>query len=239
MKYNGGKSFVSPKLANVINQFRFSSYHEPFVGAASVITKVRGNQKSGSDIDVGIISLLCAVRDGWQPPTSVSEEEYHEAKKLDHTDPLYAFCRNGCSFGGKPWGGVARDRQGQRNFAQEARDNLLRMSPRLKGVELRVGQYQETPPCDLVYCDPPYAGTAAVGGGGAFDSDAFWAWCRERVAISTVLVTEYQAPDDWHQIWAATTNKGLGDSKKVERLFIHESQVRLFRQTYAYGFGLK
>ena len=62
---------------------------------------------------------------------------------------------------------------------------------------------------DIVYCDPPYAGTG--GYEHEFDHDAFWQWCRTR--DFPVYVSEYRAPEDFISIWC----------KEKRRLFSHRA----------------
>jgi len=51
---------------------------------------------------------------------------------------------------------------------------------------------------DVVYCDPPYAGTEKYDGN-TFDHASFWEWVRTR--DYPVYVSEYSAPDDFISIW--------------------------------------
>ena len=52
----------------------------------------------------------------------------------------------------------------------------------------------EIVPNSVIYCDPPYAGTAEYKEG-AFNHAAFWQWCRTQ--NNPVFVSEYNAPDDF------------------------------------------
>lgn len=75
---------------------------------------------------------------------------------------------------------------------------------------------------DVVYCDPPYAGTG--GYGREFDHDAFWQWCRTR--DFPVYVSEYRAPEDFVSIWSKEkrrlfNHRGLS-TNAVEHLFLHK-----------------
>jgi 16S rRNA G966 N2-methylase RsmD len=76
---------------------------------------------------------------------------------------------------------------------------------------------------DIVYCDPPYAGTE--GYGCEFDHDAFWEWARTRTY--PVYVSEYQAPDDFIPVWEKKKRSllnGKNLSKPVvEKLFVHRN----------------
>lgn len=75
---------------------------------------------------------------------------------------------------------------------------------------------------DVVYCDPPYAGTADYGRG--FDHEAFWEWCRTR--DFPVYVSEYRAPEDFISIWCKEKRRLFNDrglsANAVEHLFLHK-----------------
>ena len=75
---------------------------------------------------------------------------------------------------------------------------------------------------DVVYCDPPYAGTG--GYGREFDHDAFWQWCRTR--DFPVYVSEYRAPEDFISIWCKEKrrlfNHRVLSTNAVEHLFLHK-----------------
>ena len=75
---------------------------------------------------------------------------------------------------------------------------------------------------DVVYCDPPYAGTG--GYGCEFDHDAFWQWCRTR--DFPVYVSEYRAPEDFISIWCKEKrrlfNHRVLSANAVEHLFLHK-----------------
>lgn len=75
---------------------------------------------------------------------------------------------------------------------------------------------------DVVYCDPPYAGTN--GYGREFDHVAFWEWCRTR--DFPVYVSEYRAPEDFISIWCKEKRRLFNDrglsANAVEHLFLHK-----------------
>lgn len=75
---------------------------------------------------------------------------------------------------------------------------------------------------DVVYCDPPYAGTN--GYGREFDHEAFWQWCRTR--DFPVYVSEYRAPEDFISIWCKEKRRLFNDrglsANAVEHLFLHK-----------------
>ena len=206
MQYNGGKGSCAKELATIIRSRggATQSYWEPFCGACNIIAELTEiDFRIASDLDRSIISLLEAVQMGWEPPLSVSEEEYKRVRnEVDESEPLHAFCKYGCSFGGKPWGGYARS--GDRNYAMNARNSLLKQASKLRAVQFISGAYDEL----------------KVGAGGKFDTSAFWDWVRYRSKESVVFVSELSAPEDFEEIWSKKLNDGLGARKITEKLFV-------------------
>ena len=86
-----------------------------------------------------------------------------------------------------------------------------------RGYEYREG--------DVVYCDPPYAGTE--GYEGEFDHGAFWEWVRTRPY--PVYVSEYRAPEDFIPVLEKRKRSLLNDTNLskpvIEKLFIHRSMI--------------
>jgi DNA adenine methylase len=229
MHYNGGKAAVAKEFASIIASREGGGvYWEPFVGAASVICRPELSkfQRKGSDASKWIIALLIAVKQGWVPPTHVSEEEYLAAKANDPalSVQLRAFIGYGCSFGGKWFGGYARS--GTRNYALNAHNSLLKQAPVLDYITLYWADYRQQPYgfCDVIYCDPPYKGTTRCGSSDEFDHEEFWTWCRARTYEgSKVYVSELAAPPDFTELYHKPIRDGLRRNDKqpmVERLFI-------------------
>lgn len=73
---------------------------------------------------------------------------------------------------------------------------MLQQLQQLQQLEISNLDYRdvEIVPNSVIYCDPPYAGTAKYKEGD-FDHVAFWQWCREQ--RNPVFVSEYKAPDDF------------------------------------------
>ena len=155
MHYLGGKFRVANAIAAYIHLYaRNDAYWEPFVGAAWVMAKVQLPRRYGSDINLPMISLFKALQDGWLPPGDVSEDEYQAAKALPDTDPLKAFVGIGCSWGGKWFGGYARDPRSNRNFAAGAKHGLLDKLPHLRGATFFHADFFATAPpepCMTIY----------------------------------------------------------------------------------------
>lgn len=234
MKYMGSKARHAKGILPVILADRVDGqwYVEPFVGGANVIDKVLGN-RIGADLNPYVISLWQAVAGGWTPPDVVTEGEYAALKAEKRVDALTAFAGFACSYGAKFFGGYARGKSAKgdwRNYADEAKRAMLKTKAGILGVKFIRASYDqlEIPPNSIIYCDPPYAGTTGYATG-AFDHDAFWQWCRDKVTEGhKVFVSEYTAPDDWVCVWSKEVNntlvKDTGSKKGVERLFVHVSQ---------------
>lgn len=225
MRYMGGKMRIGKQIAAVINTYNPHKYHEPCCGMFSVGKHVDAEIKTAADINLDLILLLTAVRDGWDDmPTNVSEEQYNQLKSAAPS-ALRGFVGIGCSFFGKFFGGFARDPR-MNDFGTIARNNLRKLRPYLQGVEFTCQPYWEYDGgADFIYADPPYKGTTNFQSG-EFDHDHFWDWVRERSIDTSVLVSEYQAPDDFSVVWAkpvkTTMNsgrKGGHGHKRVEKLF--------------------
>lgn len=227
MKYVGSKERHCKEILPIILAARTGLYVEPFIGGASVISKVTG-PRLGADLNPHVIALWSAIRDGWTPPFNISECEYRKARDCQDIDALTAFIGFGCSFAGKWFGGYARgnDAKGKpRNYAAESSRAAVKKRAGLVGADLVHCSYDELaiPNGSTVYCDPPYAGTQGYATGG-FDHAKFWNWCDDLVVRGCkVFVSEYSAPDGWICVWKKQVNntldKDTGAKKGVERLF--------------------
>lgn len=230
MVYMGSKRrFVKDLLPIMLSCRKEGQYWvEPFVGGANMIQHVNGN-RIGSDVHEYLIALLSAVRDGWEPPTDVSEEMHKDVRinKQNYSPELVGFVGYCCSFGGKWFRGYARNKRGE-NFALNGHNNLLKQAPFLKGIDFRCCSYQDLviPPNSLIYCDPPYEGF--TGYRDKFNHPIFWQWCRDKVNEGhTVFVSENKAPDDFICIKEVQRKTHLNNNNSpsvssMERLFAYK-----------------
>lgn len=227
MRYLGGKSKIRKQVAAVLESLRKpgQTYLEPFVGGGWVLQEMSGF-RIAADVNEALITMYQALQHGWVPPDVVTEETFRRYKMTPGADdPMTAFCLIGCSFGGD-WGkGYAGN--GKKASAATTRRSLLAQLPRIQDALIVHRHYADWRPVDcLIYCDPPYAGTTSYGATGAFDHAAFWQVMREwRAAGNTVVMSEYQAPDDWACVAEFGSRMGLRTTNgqqeaRVERLFI-------------------
>jgi DNA adenine methylase len=224
MRYMGGKMRIGKQLASVIQTYNPDTYAEPFCGMFSVGKHVDCRHKVASDIHPDLILLLQAVQAGWKPPTNITEEQYNQLKNAKPS-ALRGFVGFGCSFYGKFFGGFARD-PSMNDFGTIARNNMLKLAPMIQGVEFRCRSYVDYEgDADVLYCDPPYAGTTDFSSRN-FNTDDFWDWVRDRREI--VLVSEYTAPKDFEVVWAKPVTTTMKDKTgrgcpRIEHLF-HKKQ---------------
>ncbi len=224
--YLGGKTKIARRLADVINVTRDGRpFWDPFCGSLAVSVALGGAGIS-SDAHAPLIAMYRAVQAGWDPPATLSEPDYQAARDLPDSDPLKAFAGFACSFGGKWFGGYARDPKSDRNYAGAARRSILK---RVRAIHDAGGEFSqidflnvEPGPTDLVlYLDPPYRGT--TGYSIALDHDALYrrvaAWSR----YTDVFVSEYAMP--WGRIalefdhCMSVAGKGHQAAARTERLY--------------------
>ena len=105
------------------------------------------------------------------------------------------------------------------------------LTQRLQSLQSLQKSYDqvEIQPNSVIYCDPPYQDTAQYITG-SFDHANFWAWCRQQREL--VVVSEYNAPDDFVQVAKFTHKSKLqGGMKNIgtntEQLFVRRDQLHL------------
>lgn len=224
MKYLGGKERIAKQIVEFLESERdFAQlYVEPFMGSGAIFYRMTG-PKIGGDLHPDLMLMWQALQNGWTPPTELSEAEYLELKNQTESSPLRAFAGFGCSFGGKWFGGYAREKG--RNFAMNAHNSLMKKKDGLHPdwTELRQGHYGWATGIEdaIIYCDIPYRFTTKY----MFDfwHDDFYTWARKVSKRNKVFVSEYQMPDDFKCVFEINRNLELkskdGNQARVERIF--------------------
>ena len=146
MKYMGSKNRIAKYILPIILKDRKEGqyYVEPFVGGANMIDKVDG-LRIGADYNEFNISLFKGIQDGFVPPDNVSEDEYRNARINKEVTPLISFIGYGCSYSGKWFGGFARGNTNKgipRNYCLESKNNIMKQSLNLTGVNFIHSSYQ-------------------------------------------------------------------------------------------------
>mgnify|MGYP005766198557 CR=1 FL=1 len=239
MKYVGSKNRLSKELAPIIQSYiteETVAYIEPFVGGANMIDKIKHYNKIGSDLHKELIELLKYTRDSSDfIPSTISEEEYTHVKNNKHQYEewhvgLVGFCG---SFGAKYFGGFARaykaDKITKRDMPAEGIRNLIKQAPNLQGITFECKSFLDYDPKEykncVFYLDPPYRQTLSYKTG-KFPYEEFDKWAIELAKNNTVLISEYEMPEDnFECIWKKDVKvaiSGQGDiknKKRVEKLF--------------------
>lgn len=238
MRYQGGKFRQSAKIVELLEQYRKPNqiFLEPFVGAANIVSKMSG-MRIASDIHADLITMYQALQTGWEPPNTLSKEEYELCKNnKELLSPQFrAFVGFGCSYGGKWFGGFASEEG--RDITNECYRGLLKQKENFLSVAFTCGSYDQWNPYNmLIYCDPPYAGTTVYDGVSSFNTNKFWEtmyqWSKQD---NTIFVSEYTAPFNLVKEvyrWNTKTtlvHKGEG-LERVDKLFLiqPEKQVTFF-----------
>ncbi len=234
MKYLGSKRRIASEILSIILKGRKSdqTYVEPFVGGCNCIERVSGN-RIGADENKYLIAMWKALLLGWTPPRQVTVEEYTQIRNdKEKFDPALVGWAGFCvSYSGKFFGGFIGPglNKGKRvNYQHDARNNIRKQLPSLRGVNFIHADYRELPlpKKSLIYCDPPYQG--ATGYARPFDHISFWEWVRRSSRKHDIYVSEYHAPSDFKCIWSANVGSNIGGvtrQEKIERLFKFEGTL--------------
>jgi DNA adenine methylase len=231
MKYMGSKRRIAKEILPIILQDRQPDqyYVEPFCGGCNTLEHVSGN-RIGSDINPWLTDMWRAVSGGWMPPTyPITEDMYHAINRnQDMYQPaLVGYVSFALSYGGKFWGGYARDKAGKRNYSLEAYRNALVQFPKLLGGLFCCSSYEDLflPEESIIYCDPPYFGTTSYKSD-HFDSVKFWNWCKAKADQGhTVYVSEYNCPIPnlagvvFKKEQTSTLVQDTGSKRAIEKLF--------------------
>lgn len=233
MVYMGSKNRIAKELLPIITKDLTEGiyYVEPFVGGCNMIDKINHNLKIGSDCNKYLVALL---QYQGELPEYISKEEWEAVKKNPAAYPEWyvGFCAFVCSFRGMYFKSFVKNdvlkKSGKvEHYQKEQINNFRKQRAKLEGIHFYCCNYDQLviPKGAVIYCDPPYSGTAEYDK--SFDSSKFWEWVRSKVAEGfKVYISEYSAPDDFICIWQKGINSNLGGASKtaLEKLFIHKSQ---------------
>ena len=230
MRYQGGKEKISKQIAEVLSSGKDSSgtFVSLFCGSCCIESKLDCYDNIiCNDIHPYLISLLKGVQNGYTFPNTITEEEWKYVRDHKEEDPVMTgFVGFGCSFGGRFFQGYTKDNTGKRNYCNECKRSLEKLSPKIQGFEFLCMDYREVPLPDgcVVYCDPPYDGTKEYAGI-KFDSNAFWDYMREISQNHLVFISELNAPDDFIPIWEKKVTRTLDVNKNnmfksTEKIFV-------------------
>ena len=230
LRYQGGKSRIAKELSEFLTPpERGSAFVSLFCGACTVESRIAGFETMIlNDKHPYLIALLRAVQAGYEPPGVVTEEEYQFIRAHKDLFPALAgFAGFACSFGGKWFGGYARDAAGC-NYADVGRKSLLKTMANLENARFTNLDYRDVPipSGSVIYADPPYADTTGYSRE-TFDSSAFWDYARSLAKNGhRVFVSEQKAPEGWVSVWESPLKRQLDRNKQniftvTEKLYVY------------------
>lgn len=233
MVYQGSKNRISKHILPIVTKYLTENryYVEPFCGGCNLIDKIDHPLRMANDVNKYLIALFEYVLAGKTLPNFIEREEYYKVKanKDDYEDWYVGFVGFLCSMRGKffdSYAGIIRLKDGKiRNYIDERSRNLINQIPLLHNVIFTDVSYLdlEIPDNSVIYCDPPYFNTKRYRD--TIDYNEFWEWCRMKSCNNDVIISEYNAPNDFKCIWNCNI-KSIVKGKAViatEKLFVHKS----------------
>lgn len=223
MQYLGGKTRLATKIAEILKAQTHRRFVDVFCGALSLTAAMEG-ERLANDGCAPLIALYKAIQYGWVPPDRISEDDYRATREaMDPNNPLTAFVGFGCSYGGKWWGGYARDKKKNRNFARTAKNLLTQRMDKCMDVTFTCQAFEdvEIRQGDLVYLDPPYQDTTAYGYFDGFDhaklADMTEQWASN---ASAIYLSEYRPLPGFEHVASWDIRKSRLKGQQKESLFI-------------------
>ena len=241
MWYVGSKNKISKDLAPIIQSYITAGtkgYLEPFVGGANMIDKIQCKKRIGCDVQEELIELLQYVRDYYNLlPKVILENKYIDVKNnKDKYEKWYVGLVGFCAtFGSKYFGGYARAKSDKYNGekSEKAINNLRKQAPNLEGIDFRYINFLDLPIDKInnyvIYCDIPYRDTTKYKTE-KFPYEKFYQWVKDISLHNTVLISEYNMPEEFNCIWSKETkvnfdsNRTAGneDNIRIEKLFTYK-----------------
>ena len=249
MQYQGGKSRIARDIAAIITggtdavsrreipdsrgdcaehpQSGGGTFVSLFCGGCAVEERVTGfSRMILNDEHPYLIALYRGVQAGYDLPRNLTKEEYRHIRENKEEDPvLTGFAGFGCSFGGKWFGGYARNDKAN-NYALETKNSLARAMKNLGRADFLCGDYRlvAIPPRSVIYADPPYKGTTGYNRR-QFNTDYFWDYMRVLGRNGhTLYISEMEAPEDFRCVWSKEFRRTLNKNQPMivtEKLFTY------------------
>ena len=186
-----------------------------FCGSCSIESKVKGFDKViCNDKHEYLIELFKGVQNGYELPEIITEEQYKYIREhKDNDKALTGFVGFGCSFGGKWFGGYARNKTNT-NYALQSKKSLLKDMDNLMTTQFTCQDYRDViiPNNSIVYADPPYNNTTGYGKD-KFNSDEFWEYMCVISKNNKVFISEQTAPNDFECVWEKEFTRTLDVNK--------------------------
>lgn len=243
--YQGSKNRLAKYIIPILNKLIKENNCEIFIdaccGGANIIANTKYpiicNKKYGFDNNKYLIALFDKIKFNDLDYIHIDENEYKKVKQdfllgnNTYEDWYYGYVGFLFSYGGLFWGVYARgtDAKGNpRNMGRERYNNLINQKEALKDTiftiqnifDINLDKLNKNM---LIYIDPPYKDTKQYNKQ-KFDTEKFWNLVREMSKRCIVVVSEYEAPNDFITIWekeiVQNINKRLDTNTQLEKLFV-------------------
>ena len=241
--YQGGKKKIGKQLSIVLKQVEKDhgkedmDYFEPFCGMCGVLNHMNNGKRKiiANDLNTDIIMMWKAVQDGWVPEYKEYDEEEYKQLVKDKPSKERSFYTIAHSFHNEFLGPRRSNivMRGQ-NYITCAINGVKKIN--VDNVVFENKSYTDyNPKGMLIYCDPPYMNNKFSRNiyFKDFDYKLFWNKMREWSKNNLVIVSEYEAPEDFTCIWdkeykwnvnavnQKTKENGSYNYKKIEKLFVY------------------
>lgn len=229
----GGKAKIGKQIYEFIKgieQDNDQPYFEPFCGLLGVgIHFLKDKRKTVHFCDKNEDMMLMwkELQDGWVlPHESCCRDEYKEFKKSDEHSAIRGFMGIASAYSGIFFAGY-RPNSIKQNFFTNTRNGLMKMVEHLNCTFLDARDYRSFhPKGKTIYVDPPYFNNNIQSEHfNNFDHDVFWDIMRKWSVDNLVIISEYQAPDDFKMVWSKPFSSVYHSkiNNYVEKLFMLSS----------------
>ena len=242
-RYHGGKHKTGEAIAKQMltlslkeakkRDIKIIGYCEPFSGMLGVYrhipqevekAKIRPLIYKAGDTNKSVIMMWQAAQHGWKPSTRlVSQERFMEMKFDGKSSRVKGFVGHYYGFIGQyfrpftPGPNLASRRRASQKISDIARV--------VKQVEFSHGSFEQFSNLKgyIIYCDPPYQVqshyyTEDGKSRPKFNHSEFWDWCRNMSQYNIVLVSEYETPKDFREVWCQLSQ--TAKSNRIDRLYL-------------------
>lgn len=231
--YHGGKKRIGKDIAKLIadiynklpvnQRIKITTYCEPFCGMLGVYSNVIPllSEKDdftfyAGDTNGSVIKMWQEAATGkWSPPSECSREEFEKLKHDGQETANKGFIGFVWAYRSKYF--VSYFPNAGNGRIEKNRADVLKISKVIGDVNFEKGDYTQFSLLEnaIIYCDPPYSSSNQYYDDNRvqipFSNEKFWDWVRIMSQKNIVIVSEYEAPKDFRQIWASG----------VEKLFIY------------------
>lgn len=235
MKYMGSKARFMGEIKPIIESYINNDtpvYIEPFAGGMNSICKIDFHNKLANDSNKYLIAMWNELKNGKRFEHICDKSKYDKLRlqyrgigDFGFSDAEIGWYGFVASFNGRFFDGGYSGVSNGRDYIGEASRNIERQLVEMSNIRFNSGCYTELeiPDNSVVYCDIPYKNTKQYGDNAKFDYDKFYKWCVCQSNKSTILISEFNMPEDVFEcIWGKKAKTQIGLNNKVdmiERMF--------------------